>query len=104
MALAADDDVVVDGDAEGLRHVHDLARHRMSAEEGVGSPEGWLWTRIRAVAESSSARLHHLARIDRRVVDGAGLLHLVGDQRVALVEEQQAELLACRMKAMAVRQ
>jgi hypothetical protein len=26
------------------------------------------------------------------VVHGAGLLHLVGDQRVALVEEQHAEL------------
>ena len=36
---------------------------------------------------------HHLARIDRRVVDRAGLLHLVGDQRVARVEEQEAELL-----------
>ena len=34
----------------------------------------------------------HLARIDRRVVDGSGLLHLVGDQRVTLVEEQHAEL------------
>ena len=36
---------------------------------------------------------HHLARIDRRVVDGAGLLHLVGDQHVLLVEEEHAELL-----------
>ena len=35
--------------------------------------------------------LDHLARIDRRVVHGASLLHLVGDQRVALVEEQHAE-------------
>jgi hypothetical protein len=29
----------------------------MSARDGVGSPEGWLWTRMMAVAESSSARL-----------------------------------------------
>jgi hypothetical protein len=42
-----------------------------------------------AVADNSSA---HLARIDRRVVDCAGLLHLVRDQLVALVEKQQAEL------------
>ena len=34
------------------------------------------------------------ARIDGRVVDGSGLLDLVGDQRVLLVEEQDAELLA----------
>ena len=38
--------------------------------------------------------LDHLARIDRRVVDRAGLLHFVGDQGVLLVEEQDAELLA----------
>ncbi len=37
---------------------------------------------------------HHLAWIDRRVIDGAGLLHLVGDQAVLLVEEQDTELLA----------
>src|SRR3954453_7136774 len=37
--------------------------------------------------------LDHLARIDRGVIDGAGLLHLVGDELVALVEEQQAKLL-----------
>jgi hypothetical protein len=28
------------------------------------------------------------------VVDGAGLLHFVGDERIALVEKQHAELLA----------
>ena len=66
----------------------------MSARDGVGSPDGWLWTSTIAVADSSSARRIDLARIDRRVVDGAGLLHLVGDQRVLLVEEQDAELLA----------
>ena len=38
--------------------------------------------------------LDHFARIDRCVIDGAGLLHFVGDQRVALVEEENAELLA----------
>jgi hypothetical protein len=46
-----------------------------------------------ALADNSSA-LDHLARIDRRVVDGAGLLHFVGDERIALVEKQHAELLA----------
>ena len=37
--------------------------------------------------------LDHLARIDRRVIDGADLLQFVGDQLVALVEEQNSELL-----------
>ena len=38
--------------------------------------------------------LDDLARVDRRVVDGADLLQLVGDELVALVEKQHAELLA----------
>src|SRR6266446_5387218 len=37
--------------------------------------------------------LDHLARIDRGVIDGAGLMLLVGDQVVTLVEEQNAEVL-----------
>ena len=65
----------------------------MSSRDGLGSPEGWLCTRIRAAALSVERALHHLARIDRRVVDGAALLHLVGDQHVLAVEEQDAELL-----------
>ena len=57
MAFPPDDDVVVDRDAEGLRHVDDLPGHLHVGREGVGSPEGWLWTRISAEADSSSARL-----------------------------------------------
>eukprot|EP00581_Thalassiosira_minuscula_P027333 CAMPEP_0184420414 /NCGR_PEP_ID=MMETSP0738-20130409/48908_1 /TAXON_ID=385413 /ORGANISM="Thalassiosira miniscula, Strain CCMP1093" /LENGTH=34 /DNA_ID= /DNA_START= /DNA_END= /DNA_ORIENTATION= len=29
----------------------------MSASDGVGSPDGWLWTKIKALALSSRARL-----------------------------------------------
>ena len=35
---------------------------------------------------------HDLARVDGRVVDGAFLLHLVGDQLVLLVEEEDADV------------
>ena len=47
--------------------------------------------------------LDHFARIDRGVIDRARLLHLVGDQLVAFVEEQNAELLQLG-EALAVRQ
>ena len=57
VAVPADDDVVVDGDAERLGDLDDRLVIWMSARDGVGSPEGWLWTRIIAVADSSSARL-----------------------------------------------
>lgn len=36
--------------------------------------------------------LDHLARIDRGVIDGAALLHLVGDQHILAVEEEQPHL------------
>ena len=49
-------------------------------------------TRMSAVEESSSA-LDHLARIHRRVIDGADLLLLVRDEMIALVEKQDAEFL-----------
>src|SRR5271169_1732696 len=41
--------------------------------------------------------------MERRVVHGAGLLHLVGDQLVALVEEQEAKF-SLSANAMRVRQ
>jgi len=65
----------------------------ISACDGVGSPDGWLCTSRIAVADNSSARFYYLARIDRRVVHGARLLHLVRYQLVALVEKQDAKLL-----------
>jgi hypothetical protein len=35
---------------------------------------------------------HHLAHIDGSMIDRAGLLHFIGDDLIALVEEQDAEL------------
>ena len=57
MPVPADDDVVVHGNAEGLAIPMMALVIWMSACEGEGSPEGWLWTRITAVADNSSARL-----------------------------------------------
>ena len=73
MALLADNDVVVHQDAETLGRRHDLLGHL-------------------DIGRQLERPLHHLAHIDRGVIDGALLLHLVGDDLVALVEEQDAEL------------
>jgi hypothetical protein len=40
MTVLADDDVVVHGDAERLRHVDDRLRHWDVGARGIGSPEG----------------------------------------------------------------
>ena len=91
MALLADNDVVVDHDPERLARAHDLLGHPISAFDGVGSPEGWLCTSTMGGCRQLQRPLHHLAHIDRGVIDGAGLLHLVGDDLIALVEEDDAD-------------
>src|SRR5262249_23690129 len=65
----------------------------MSALEGVGSPEGWLWTRISAEAPRSSARLPTSRGINRRMVDRPALLALMLDQHVFAIEKQNMEFL-----------
>src|SRR3954471_15492466 len=92
MAIAADDDVVVDGDAELLACLDDPAGH-----VDIGHRRSRIAGRV-VVHEHDGARgklerpLDHLARIDGRVVDRALLLHLIGDELVLAVEEQDAEL------------
>ena len=65
----------------------------MSACDGVGSPLGWLWTMMMARGRQLQGPLDHLARVERGVVDRAAALHLVADQDVLAVEEQDAEML-----------
>ena len=42
--------------------------------------------------------LDHFARIDGRVIDGAAILHLVGDQMIFAVQEEDAEFLVLRAR------
>src|SRR5262245_65690206 len=94
VAAAADDDVVVHRDAErardldqGLRHLDVGARRRRVARRVVVHQDDGGGRKLERA-------LDHLARIDRRVVYGALLLALVGDELVAAVEEQDVEFLA----------
>ena len=92
MAFLADDDVVVDGNAERLGDLDNGLRHL-----NVGTRRSRI-ARQMVVHESDGGRgeferaLNHLAQIDRRVVDGADLLQFIRDQLIALVEEEHAEL------------
>jgi hypothetical protein len=93
MPLLADDDVVVHGDAERLRHVDDRLRHLDVGARRSRVARGMVVHQDDRGGGEFERPLDHLARINRRVIDGAGLLQFVGDERVALVEEQDAELL-----------
>src|SRR3984957_17844657 len=91
MPTAADDDVVVYSDAERLRGIDDVL--------GDGDVSfGWGRVARRVVVHQDQRggaqlqrALDDLAGIDRRMVDRAALLLLVGDQRVLAVEEQEME-------------
>ena len=93
MALFADDDVVVNDDAERFAGGHDRLGHL-----DIGARRGRITGRVIVYQHNGCRRqierpFHHLAHLDRCVVHGALLLHLVGYDLVALVEEQDAELL-----------
>ena len=92
MAVLADDDVVEHLDAERPRHLHDLPGHLHIGLRRRRIARGMIVHQDERGGRQFERALDHLARIDRRVVDRALLQHLVGDQLVLLVEEQDAEL------------
>ena len=93
MPAAADDDVIVHGDAERLAGADDLP-----SDGDVGLGRGGVARGMvvhedqRRCAELQRA-FDDLAGVDRRVVDRAALLLLVLEQRVLAVEEEDVELL-----------
>jgi hypothetical protein len=100
VSLLADDDVVVDHDAErfGGDDDDDLLGHL-----DIGAGRGGIGIARGVVVHQNDGRggelqrpLHHLADIGGRVVDSAASLHLVGDHLVALIQEQDAELQQAR--------
>jgi hypothetical protein len=93
MPLLANDDVVMHRNAERLRHLDDLPGH---LDVGAGRARvagGVVVDQDHRGRREFERALDDLAGVDRGVVDGADLLDLVGDELVALVEEQDAELL-----------
>lgn len=81
--------MVMHGYAEPLAALDDFLRH-----VDVGARRCRIARRM-VVHEDDGRRRQfqcppdHLARINRRVVYRSGLLHLVGDQTVFLIEEQK---------------
>ena len=92
MAAAGDDQMIMDPDRQLVGRLDDLAgdldigarRRRVAGRVVVDEDDG----RCRELERP----FQHLADIDRRVVDGSLLLHLVGDEIVLAVEKQDAEL------------
>ena len=92
MALAAHDDVVVNCQPQPLSGVNDPPGH-LDVGEGRVRIARWM---VVDQHDGRSAQLERalddLAGVDGRMVYGAFLLNLVGNQLVLLVEEEDAEL------------
>jgi len=63
----------------------------MSARLGWGEPDGWLWTRISAVAPRSRPPADHFARVDPGLVDRAVADVVVVDQHVLGVQVEHPD-------------
>ncbi len=93
MSVLADDDVVVHRDPERRGNLNDLPRH-LNISRGRRRIAGGV---IVHQNDRSGRKLQRafdkLTRVNGRMIDGAFLLYLVGDQVVALVEKQDEKLL-----------
>ena len=93
LATIADDEVVVQHDAERAGGRLHLRRHL-----DIGAGRGGVAARVVVDQDDGGgaeveAPLYHFPRVDGGVVHRAARLFLIGDQAVAGVEEQHAELL-----------
>ena len=103
MAFLADDDVIVHRDSEWPRNIDDRLRHL-----DIGMR--WRGVSGRMIVHEDQGRggqlqraFDHLARINRRVIDGADLLDLIEDQLIPLVEMSTRNC-SLSAKAIVVRQ
>ena len=94
MTILADDDVIMHDDTHLGTDIGDGSGH-VDIGFGRGRVAGRV---IMREDDATGGKLQRprddLARIDRRMIDGPDLLYLIGDQRILLVEKQDAELLA----------
>ena len=94
MAVLADDDVIVNGDAKRLCGFDDHFRHVDIGSGGCRIAGGVVVDENERGGREFQRPLDHFTRIDGRVIDRACLLHFVGDQGIAFVEEENAKLFA----------
>ena len=81
MAVAPDDDVIVHGDAEWFRHPDNVQRHLDVLRRGRRIAGRMIMNEHDRRRRQFERAPDDFAGIDRRMIDCARSLHLVGDQR-----------------------
>ena len=94
MAFAANNDVIMNGNAKALCGVHDLSGHVDISTARGGIAGGVIVNQHNGGCRQVERALADLADINRGVVDGAFLLNFVGNDAVFLVEKDNSELFA----------
>lgn len=92
MSVLADDDVVVHRYSKWIGDADDRLRHLDVGLRGRRIAAGMVVHEDHGGCGQFQRPLDDLARLNRGVIDRAGLLYLVGDQLVALVEKENAKL------------
>ena len=87
-----DHDVVVQLNFESLAGCFQFARHLDVGPGRLGIATGMIVHRDERSGVEDQGTLQDLARVNGRVIDGAALLHLVGDEIVLAVKEQDSKL------------
>src|SRR5690606_25191539 len=89
----ADDQMIMDADIERGRRLNNLKRHVDIGGRGRRIARGVVVDEDDRGRAKLKRALDYFTRINGGVIDRAGLLHLIGDQVILVVEEEEAELL-----------
>ena len=93
MAVTADDDMIMDGNAKGLGGGNDIPGDGDVGLAGGGIAAGVVVDNDYGAGAQFQGAFDDLAGVDGGLVDGAVLMDLVGNQGTAIVEEQQMQAL-----------
>ena len=85
VAASADNDVIVNLNSQFLGRLHDPVRHFYIGAGGGGVARGMIMDENDGTGRKLQSPLDNFARVNRRVIDRAFLLHLIGDEQVLLV-------------------
>jgi hypothetical protein len=90
MGSVPDHDMVVQFNLKGAGGCLQFARRLYVLPRWLGIAGGMIVNNNERGGVEDQGALHDLARVDGRVIDGAALLHLIGNETVLAIEKQNS--------------